>query len=100
MRMPPTTPRGVLRELASQPITGLRIARWWIIIGTLVALFGCAMAVAHFVYDVPIQNENTGIPATGGEVVAITSLLSGGGLFFVVAGIALRRWLLNRLNGS
>ncbi|BAK67002.1 hypothetical protein SLG_23270 [Sphingobium sp. SYK-6] len=58
------------------------------------------MAVAHFAYDVPIQNENTGIPATDGEVVAITSLLGGGGLFFVVAGIALRRWLLNRTNGS
>lgn len=98
MGMPPTTPRGVFRELANQPSTGLRIARWWIVIGTIVAVFGCAMAVAHFAYGVPVQNQNTGVPATAGDIITVTSLLGVGGLLSVCAGIALRRWLLNRKN--
>jgi hypothetical protein len=100
MKLPPVTPRGVLRELANQPTVGSSIARWWIIVGALVAVFASAMAIAHFVYDVPIQNNDTGMPATSGEVIAITSLLAGGGSLFVVMGILLRRWLLGRRNGS
>lgn len=100
MKLPPVTPRGVFRELANQPSVGLRIARWWIIVGALVAVFASAMAIAHFVYDVHVQNNDTGAPATSGEVIAITSVLAGGGLLFVVVGIFLRRWLLDRQNGS
>ena len=96
MKMPPVTPRGVFRELANQPSTGLRIARWWIGVGSLVTVFACAFAIAHFLYDVPIQNENTGVPATAGEVVFISGILGSGGLFFVCAGIALRRWVISR----
>ena len=98
--MPPVTPRGVLRELAKQPSTGLRIARGWIIIGSLVAMFACMTAVVHFAYGVPIQNENTGIPETSGEVIGSTAIIACDGLFLACAGIARRRWLLNRSNVS
>ena len=100
MQMPPVTPSGVLRKLSEQPSFGLRIARGWILVGALVAVFGSAMTVAHFVYGVPVQDKNTGMPATDGEVLAITSMLGGGGVLFVVLGVALRRWVLRRPNGS
>jgi len=98
--MPPVTPTGVLRKLSEEPSLGLRIARGWILGGALVAVFGSAMAVAYFVYDVPVTDKNTGMPASNGEVLAITSMLAGGGALFVVLGVALRRWVLKRPNGS
>lgn len=98
--MPPVTPRGVLHELSKQPSVGLRIARTWMIIGSLLPLLAIAMAVAHFGYEVPIQNNNAGRPATSAEVIGITSLFAGGGLFFVIMGFTLRRWLLSRSNSS
>jgi hypothetical protein len=100
MQMPPVTLTGVLRMLSEQPTLGLRIARGWILVGALVAVLGSAMAVAHFVYGVPVQDKNTGMPATDGEVLAITSMLAGRGALFGVLGVALRSWVLRRPKGS
>jgi hypothetical protein len=98
MELPPVTPQGILRELARQPRFGMRVARGWIFVGSIVAVFACAMAIAHFGYEVPVQNNDTGRPATAGQVMAVTSLLAGGGGLFIAMGVALRRWLLSRSN--
>jgi hypothetical protein len=100
MKMPPTTPRGLFRELERQPNVAMRIARGWIIVGSLIALFAATMVIAHFGFDVPVQNNNSGRPATSGEILFVTLLLMGGGLFFVVAGFALRSWSRSRFDGS
>ena len=99
MKRPPTTPREIFRELERQPNIGLRIARGWIILGSLLASFAVSMAIAHFGFDVPVENNDTGRPETSGEILFLTSLLTGGGLFFVVAGLALRRWSRRQFDG-
>jgi hypothetical protein len=53
------------------------------------------MAIAHFAYGVPIQNNDTGKPATLAEVVAGMCVIGGGGLFFVIMGVLLHRWQPN-----
>lgn len=98
MKMPPVTPKGVFRELSNQPSLTQRIARGWMIVGSLLTVFAIAMAVAHFGYGVPIQNNDTGKPATAGEIASVTALFIGGGLMFVVLGFILRRWSLSRRN--
>ncbi|MDB5700652.1 MAG: hypothetical protein JWL66_851 [Sphingomonadales bacterium] len=70
------------------------------LVGSLVAVSAIAMAIAHFGYDVPIQNNDTGRPATSAEVISIISLFVGGGLLFVILGFLLRRWSLSATNGS
>lgn len=98
MKMPPVTPKGVLRELSNQPSVTQRIARWWMVVGSLLAVFAIAIAVAHFGYGVPIQNNDTGQPATTGEIIGVTALFVGGGLLFAVSGFVLRRWSQSRSN--
>lgn len=98
MSLPPITPKGVLRLLSNQPTVAQKIARGWMIVGSLLAVFATAMAVAHFGYEVPIQDNDKGRPATDGEVAGVTALFIGGGLFFVVSGFFLRRWSLSRSN--
>jgi len=98
MKMPPVTPKDVFREVSNQPSVTQKIARGWMIVGSLLTMFAIATAVAHFGYGVPIQNNDTGKPATAGEVVSVTALFIGGGLLFVVLGFILRRWSLSRSN--
>ena len=92
MKLPPHTPAGVLRELSKKPDVRSRIARGWIIVGFLMMLFVGAMAVAHYVYGVPIQNNDTGKPETPAETLGGALFLGGGGMFFFVMGLLLRRW--------
>jgi hypothetical protein len=92
MNTPPVKPRA----LFTNPTVGLRIARTWMVAGSLIALLGLAMSVAHFGYGVAIENNDTGVPATSDEVLLTTALLGGGGLLFVVLGYFLRRKLLGQ----
>ena len=64
------------------------------IVGSLAILFAIVAAVAHFGYDVPIQNDDAGRPATSAEVIAITALFVSGGLVLTVFGFILRHWSL------
>ena len=98
--MPPTTPRELFSKLQRKPTIGMRIAGGWVLVGSLVALFAAVFVIAHFGFHVPVQNNDTGRPATSGEVLFVSLLLMGGGLFFVAAGLALRRWLRSQLDGS
>lgn len=99
MKVPPVTPQGVFRELGKQPSLARRIARGWMSVGSLLAVFAIAMAVAHFAYGVPIQNNDTGKPATNGEIASVVALFVGIGSLFVVLGYALRRWSLSQPSG-
>jgi len=92
VKLPPHTPAGVLRKLSKKPDVRSRIARGWIIVGFLMMLFVGAMAVAHYVYGVPIQNNDTGKPETPAETLGGALFLGGGGMFFFVMGLLLRRW--------
>jgi hypothetical protein len=92
MKLPPHTPRQVLRELGDKPDMRKQIARGWIILGGLVALFMGAMAVSHYVYGMPIQNRDTGVNSTPAEALTMLLIIGGGGLLFVAMGILLHRW--------
>ncbi len=92
MRFPPLTPRQLREELAKQPSLRRRIARGWILIGSLMVLFVSAMAVAHYVYAMPIQDRDTGQLSTPADTLTMFALLGGGGMLFVVMGVLLNRW--------
>jgi hypothetical protein len=92
VKLPPHTPAGVLRELSKKPDVRSRIACGWIIVGFLMMLFVGAMAVAHYVYGVPIQNNDTGKPETPAETFGGALFLGGGGMLFFTMGLLLRRW--------
>jgi hypothetical protein len=66
-----------------------RVARGWIIVGSLVVLFIGAISIAHFFYGVPIHNRNTGQPSTPEETRAVLLFISSGGAFFVAMGAVL-----------
>lgn len=100
MKLPPHTPAGVLRELAKKPDVRTRIAGGWIIVGSLVALGACAMAISHYVYGMPIQSTDTGKSETPAETLAGTLFLGGVGSFFTVMGLLLRRWKPDRRSGG
>ena len=92
MRLPPHTPQQLLDELAKQPSLRRRIARGWILIGSLMVVFISVMAVAHYVYGMPVHNENTGQLSAPGNTLMIFLLIGGGGAFFVLMGTLLYRW--------
>ena len=92
MRLPPHTPKQLREELAKQPSLRRRIARGWIIVGSLLVVFISAMAVAHYVYGMPIHNGNTGELSTPGNTLMTFLVIGVGGALFVVLGILLRRW--------
>lgn len=79
-------------ELTNQPDLRRRIARGWMIVGSLVVVFISAMAVAHYVYGMPVHNNNTGELATPTEVLSALSVIGGGGALFLLAGFLLYRW--------
>lgn len=92
MRVPPHTPQHLRDGLARQPGLRRRIALGWITIGGLGVVFVSAMAVAHYVYGVPVHDRNTGELSTAAITLMMVLLLEAGGLFFFVMGIVLLRW--------
>jgi ABC-type Fe3+ transport system permease subunit len=67
------------------------IARGWIVVGSLVCLFELVMAIAHFVFGVPIQDRNTGQPMTPEHAFRSFLYMFGGAALFVVMGFFLNR---------
>ena len=92
MRLPPHTPRQLRDGLAAQPSLRRRIARGWIIVGGLVVVFISVMAVAHYVYGMPVHDRNTGEFSTPANTLLTFVLIGGGGALFLVMGILLHRW--------
>lgn len=92
MQLPPHTPRQLMDGLAKKPSLRLRIARGWIVIGALMIVFIGAMAVAHYVYGMPVHDRNTGESSTPLNTLVVFMLLGGGGGFFLVMGVLLHRW--------
>lgn len=92
MRLPPHTPQKLRDELAKQPNLRRRIARGWIVVGSLVLAFISAMAVAHYGYGTPVHDRNTGELSTPGNTLATLLLIGGGGALFLIMGILLYRW--------
>lgn len=56
------------------------------------SVFICAMAVAHYVYGVPVHDGNTGDLLTPADTLLMFVLIGGTGVFFFVMGILLHRW--------
>jgi hypothetical protein len=92
MGLPSHTLKQLRDELARQPSLRRRIARAWIGVGCLVAALITAMAVAHYVYGMPVHDENTGQLSTPANTLMLFLLIGGGGAVFVVMGILLHRW--------
>lgn len=98
MDLPPHTPRQLFKALASKPDVRAHIARGWILVGTLVLLFTCAMAIAHYAYGMPIRDRDTGQLSAPANSLMMFLLIGGGGAFFVVMGVLLYRWNPDRSN--
>jgi len=92
MRLPPHTPKQLRDELAKQPSLRRRIARGWILVGSLVVAFIVTMAVAHYGYGMPLHDRNTGELSTPANTLMTFVLIGAGGALFVVMGILLYRW--------
>ena len=60
--------------------------------GGLVVVFISAMAVAHYVYGMPVHDRNTGELSTSANTLLTFVLIGGGGAFFVLMGVLLHRW--------
>lgn len=92
MRLPPHTPQQLRHELARRPSLRRRIARGWIVIGSIVAVGEIAMAVAHYAYGAPVHDGGTGQLLSPIKTLAMFLLIGGGGTLFVVIGTMLLRW--------
>jgi hypothetical protein len=75
-----------------------RIAKWWVVIGTIGLIFSLTGLVAHFVFGVPVHNGNTGQLATSQEVGFVGTLLAAGFAFAAASGTAILRWLKKKRN--
>jgi hypothetical protein len=62
------------------------------IVGGLIVVFTGAMAVAHYVYGMPVHDRNTGDLSTPANTLLTFVLIGGGGALFLVMGILLYRW--------
>ena len=62
------------------------------ILGSLLVIFIGAMAVGHYVYEMPVHNNNTGETATPAEVLSVLLMIGGGGALFILLGFLLHRW--------
>lgn len=92
MRLPPHIEQHV-RETLVREADGRRcLARGWIILGSLGVAFIGAMAVAHYVYGVPVHDRNTGELSTPANTLKIFTLIGGGAALFLVLGVLLHRW--------
>ena len=92
MSLPPLTPKQMRAGLAERPSLRKRIARGWIVVGSLAAAFAGAMAVAHYVYGEPIHDRATGDLASPASTLLTLALIGGGGALFAVLGALLHRW--------
>ena len=92
MRLPPHALKKLRHGLAKEPDIRRRIARGWIIVGGLLVVFVTGMAVAHYVYGMPLQDRGTGELSTSANTLMTFVLIGGGGAFFLLMGILLRRW--------
>jgi len=92
MRIPPHTPQQLRDELAKQPSLRRRIARGWMLLGSLLVVFISALAIAHYAYGVPIQDRDTGQLSTPANTLMTFLMIGGGGVLFLLLGILLYRW--------
>lgn len=92
MRLPPHTPQRLREELAKQPSLRRRIARGWMLVGSLIVIFVSAMAIAHYAYGASIQDQDTGQLATPAKTLITFLTIGGGGALFLLLGILLYRW--------
>ena len=92
MKLPPHTPRQVLEALARKPDVRAYLARGWIVLGSAILFFVCAMAVSHYMFGMPIHDGKTGQYLSPTKVLAGFLLLGGGAAFFLFMGILLHRW--------
>jgi hypothetical protein len=92
MRLPPHTRQQLKEELAKQPDLRRRIARGWMLGGSLLIVFISGMAIAHYAYGVPIQDRNTGQISTPANTLMTFLIIGGGGALFLALGILLYRW--------
>ena len=91
---PLRNPLGTVRR--QPPTFFYRLARGWAVVGSLMVVFATAMAVAHYAYDVPMYDKNTGRVIAPGLAALIFSALEIGGLFFAVDGFIALRALRSR----
>lgn len=78
-----------------------RLARWWLVIGLVVLAFAVGLAVAHYGYDVPMYDKNTGQALSPTAVALILTVLGVGGLLFaIMAALILRSLRPPSANGS
>jgi hypothetical protein len=91
-----------LGKIPKQPPSFFRrLARWWTAIGSLLLVFASVLAVAHYGYDVPMYDNNTGQISDPTTVAAILTMLGLGGIFFAILGILVMRALRSHNpNGS
>jgi hypothetical protein len=57
-----------------------------------VVVFIIAIAVAHYVYGMPMHDRNTGELSTPANTLMMLLLIGSGGALFVGMGIVLYRW--------
>jgi hypothetical protein len=57
----------------------------------VVVLIG-AMAVAHYVFGMPVYDRNTGQLSTPGNTLGMFLVIGGGGALFVLLGTILYKW--------
>jgi hypothetical protein len=92
-------PLGTIRK--QPPSFFRRLGSWWTAIGSLLLVFASVLAVAHYGYDVPMYDKNTGQISDPTVVAAIVTVLGLGGLFFAILGILILRALRSlNPNGS
>ena len=60
--------------------------------GSLLVVFISAMAIAHYGYEMPVHDENTGELSTPENTLLTLLVIGGGGALFAVLGILLYRW--------
>lgn len=66
-------------EFAKQPNLRVRLARGWMIVGSLLVVVISVMAVAHYVYGVPIHDKDTGQFPTPENTLTTFLIIGGGG---------------------
>ena len=92
MRLPPLTPQQMREALAKEPSLRRRIARGWVLVGSLLVLFIGAMAIAHYAYGMPIEDRDTEQLSTPANTLMTFLMIGGGGALFLLLGILFYRW--------
>jgi len=61
------------------------------LVGSLL-VFISAMAIAHYAYGMPIEDQDTGQLSTPANTLLTFVMIGGGGALFVLLGLLLCRW--------